>query len=215
MQKCKAENISAAEEKAAADRRRQYADELRATRAQNTNNPPEGRAREDMDTLLDKLRAGDAVGKKNRRNRSAGRQQSISGALRIAPQVTGGGSGEAAEIAKDMLAALKKDGSNATPPGTASNVSSSQVTKPRRSRLRGSLRVDKGEDTGSSVDLANPPTEAPIPEDAENEEPTIKTPTPPRRRSPSSSQGGFSTPGFQPSGDESTAERKELPQFPR
>lgn len=212
IQKCKAENVSAAEEKAAADKRRQYVDELRATRAQNASNMPEGHAREDMDTLLDKLRAGDSVGKKNRRNRGAAGRQSISIAPRIAPQVTGG-SGEAADIAKDMLAALKKDG--LTSPSATPNVPSSQVTKPRRSRLRGSLRGEKGEDAGSSVDLINPQTEASIPEDTEDEVSTVKLPTP-RLDSPFSARGGLPSPVLvvQSSGGESTIETKELPQLP-
>jgi len=142
-----------------------------------------------MDTLLDKLRAGDSVGKKNRRNRGGAGRQSISSTPRIMPQITGGSaSGEAADIAKDMLAALKHDGPSAT-----LNITASQATKPRRSRLRGSLRGDKGEDAGSSVDLTNHLTEASIPEDAEDEDLTI----------------------IIPSRNETIPETKELPQLPR
>jgi hypothetical protein len=162
-----------------------------------------------MDTLLDKLRAGDTVGKKNRRNRGGPGRQSISSTPGIVPQVTGGSaSGEAADIAKDMLAALKHDGPSAT-----LNVTSSQATKPRRSRLRGSLRGDKGEDTGSSVDLTNYLTEASIPEDAEDEEPTIIMPTS-QRDSLLNPWGSFPSQGISSRG-ETTPETKELPQLPR
>lgn len=171
-----------------------------------------------MDTLLDKLRAGDSVGgRKNRRNRNAATRQSISAAPRIVPQLTGNGTGDAADIAKDMLAALKNNGFNAATPGSVtlsipSLSTSAPATKPRRSRLRGSLKGDLADSGRSSVDVTLP-REA-IPEGNEDEDLTIKVSTP-RLDSPSSSRGDYPSSGLVSSDGDAMSDAKELPQLPR
>lgn len=215
VQKCKAENVSAAEEKAAAEKRRQYADELRATRAQNAENAEEHQTRDGLDELMGKLRAGDSVGgRKGRRTRNGPGRQSISSAPRIVPQLTGSSAGDAADRARDMLAALGLDGSQPAGSSTTLSVPSStpQVAKPRRSRLRGSL-VGDTDGSRSSIDATSPRTQAPIPEGNEDEDPTVKAPTP-RLDSPASSVGNFPSPGIATSESETPSDAKDLPRLP-
>lgn len=207
--------MNAAEEKAAAEKRKQYAEELRATRAQNAELVEEPREREGLDTLMDKLRAGDSVGgRKGRRTRNG--RQSISSAPRLTPQLTGTSVGDTADKAKDMLAALKQDGFN--PPGTNGAsllkvaLPESQATKPRRSRLRGSLRGD-ADGSISSLDATSPRTQAPIPEGNEDEDSTVQQVTKPRLDSPASSQGNF--PSIASSEAEAISPTKDLPRLPR
>lgn len=157
------ENQNAEEEKVQAEKRRQFQSDLRAARAQNADAAPEeGKTRQDMDTLLQNLRDGVTVGRKSRRNRADAGRQSIS-AVPLQQQLTG--EGEAADKAKDMLAALKKEGFGSASASTSS-ASVAGSSKPRRTRLRGSLRPDEegSSPRGSEHTASNHPT---ITEDAE------------------------------------------------
>lgn len=150
-----------------------------------------------MDTLLNKLRAGDSVGRKTRRNRLAGKgsKSDLPSANRLVPQLTGPGAGEAADIAKDMLAALKMDGFNTSAPPSPNPTASS--TTSRRARLRGSLRASASADNSASLpDIPHSPlpTEDPIAEEItdNNNQPIFASEDPelePGPGSPRSSDG--------------------------
>lgn len=133
-----------AEERLAAEKRRQAAEESRAHRQKVVD---EAGADENEDTavldnLLEKLRTGDTVGRKARRTRPATAARhpvplSLDPEVLLAGEETGN---ETVDIAKDMLARLQSDGFSTQVPRTFSVPSASQ----RRSRRR----IDKG-----SVDL--------------------------------------------------------------
>ncbi|KAF9519877.1 hypothetical protein BS47DRAFT_1370603 [Hydnum rufescens UP504] len=167
--KCKTENQTAAEERANLEKRRQQAEQARATRAQASEGVDDHKAQEDMDTLLSKLRAGDSVGRKTRRNRVAGNgsKSNVPSAARLVPQLTGPGVGEAADIAKDMLAALKMDGFNSSPALDAPTelaiteeppvIGSDEAQYPSGGLARdlGSPRSSEGEPDSPTVKLRN------------------------------------------------------------
>jgi cytokinesis protein len=151
------------------EKRRQQAEQARAARAQASEGADDHKAQEDMDTLLSKLRAGDSVGRKTRRNRVGGNgsKSNVPSATRLVPQLTGPGVGEAADIAKDMLAALKMDGfsANSVPPSPNPAISSPNPgpSSSRRSRLRrGSVRTTASIDGSPALDA---PTELAITEE--------------------------------------------------
>ena len=130
----------AQEERDAADKRRRAAEEARADRSarrQEAGDDGGGGDNAVLDNLLEKLRNGDSVGRKARRNRRP--NGSSAGARR--PTLSGNESDNAAfepglpepgdktvDLARDMLAALKSDGFEAFTPTTP--------TRPERRRRR-------------------------------------------------------------------------------
>jgi hypothetical protein len=200
LKKCKTENQTAAEEKAANEKRIQLQQDLRAARSQTTEPTEDPKARQDMDSLLENLRNGVTVGRKSRRNRNDGARKSVSslgGApadfAPLIPQSTG--EAAAADKAKDMLAALKKEGFGVPSPSPSTSSDSfanagagagpSKLSKPRRTRLRGTLLTAENDADTSSISAA-PVLSGPgsalvtstvtIPEDEEDEvdEPTVR-----------------------------------------
>lgn len=94
-----------------------------------------------LDTLLEKLRNGDTVTRRNRRNRSGNEQRAVPQSLNLdgeTPAAT-------ADVARDMLAALKSDGF-VTP-------ASPTVAVAQRRRRRRDMMSDSG-------DLASPNSES-------------------------------------------------------
>lgn len=136
--------MAIAEERLAAEKRRQAAEESRAHRQKVLDAAGVGESEDTavLDNLLEMLRSGETVGRKTRRTRP-------NTTVRPAPPLSldpeallaGVDTGDkTADIAKDMLARLQSDGFSTQIPRTSSATSASQ----RRSRRR----LDKG-----SVDL--------------------------------------------------------------
>lgn len=131
MQKCQMDNRTAQEERDAADKRRKAAEEAKANRStKNAGGAVEGGVDNAvLDTLLEKLRNGDSVGRKSRKNRrvngsaAAPRRKSVNEKDAIGaafePSLPEAGD-KTADLARDMLAALKSDGFEAFTPTTAS-----------------------------------------------------------------------------------------------
>ena len=156
-QKCKVENQSWAEERAQIERRRRAAEEARATReATVTKGSSTETAREDMDTLLAKLRAGDSVGRKTRNRSKLSAPAKSRTSVTTVPEVMEEGEdkkdSDAADIAKNMLAALKMEGftTSAAPAASSTSPNASQTYTPRRTRLRAGMRIS------GSVSLTSP-----------------------------------------------------------
>jgi len=127
--KCKVENQAFAEQKAAYERRKQLLEENRAQR-QRVQETDTTEKEDVLDALLEKLRRGDAIGRRSRRTRESGEQ----------------GAAEArddpANIARDMLAQLQSEGFIASGPPSPT---STRGTSRRRRRRR------RGEEEGSDV----------------------------------------------------------------
>lgn len=130
------------------ERRRLQNEELKASRSkasedQNTENNDTSL----LDDLMEKLRNGDSVGRKARRNRPA-----PPAPLALSEDVTNGG--DAVDLAKDMLAKLKSDGFEVAEPSPAIvPVSRSERMMSRRARLRASDALTypiSPQDTGQS-----------------------------------------------------------------
>lgn len=120
--KCKMENQTAAEEKAAVEKRKQAMAETRQLR----QNAKDASVREEdesvLDNLLEKLRNGDTVTRRARRARPKPEARPL-----VAPlEATG-------DVARDMLAALQADGFGTLPP-----------TVPSAPRRRTRRRTDLG-----------------------------------------------------------------------
>jgi len=133
--KCKADNQTAAEEQLAMQKRKQAMEESKMTRqkAQEASaNGTTGQEEEDtsvLDTLLEKLRNGDTVGRRaGRARRAAENRPAIPSCLNTdgtpAPDAN-----DAADIARDMLARLQSDGFQAFTP-------TSPTSGPRRRTRR-------------------------------------------------------------------------------
>ncbi|KAJ7684827.1 hypothetical protein DFH06DRAFT_20524 [Mycena polygramma] len=104
--KCKAENQSLAEERLAVEKRRQAADDARANRQKVLEETVPNEDDDVLDTLLEKLRNGDTVTRRNRRNRTGNENRpSVPQSLNIE-----GATPAAADVARDMLARLQSDG---------------------------------------------------------------------------------------------------------
>lgn len=153
--KCKSENQSVAEERAAREKRiqAQEAARLRKEQALEASSAQEVEDTAVLDTLLEKLRNGDHVGRRARRarrpaNNSANRpppaplELNLDGGLNFSSN----DGADAAAIAANMLASLKSDGFAPISP------SPSATSMPRRTRRR--LRTRSGND--SSEDIGSP-----------------------------------------------------------
>ncbi|KAF7359511.1 putative RhoA GTPase effector DIA/Diaphanous [Mycena sanguinolenta] len=158
--KCKADNQTLAEERAALEKRRQAADEVLAKRqqAQDASVPNEDDAV--LDTLLAKLREGETVGRRTRRNRGRSENrppvpQSLNG---------DGETAAAADVARDMLARLQSD-------GFVTPASPTVAVSQRRRRPRDML-LDSGDLPSPNSELVMSDSETP------NAEEEVDTPPP-------------------------------------
>jgi len=134
--KCKQENLTAAEEKRALERRKQAIEETKA----NRQNELEGAAPDEdhnaLERLLDTLRNGDTITRKARRRRPRPEKNSTAIANLTLDELTPGN--DTTVIARDMLARLQSDGFVPPPSPT---VSTHQ--RRRRRRIERALQSEK------------------------------------------------------------------------
>lgn len=116
------------------EKRKQAAEQAKANRDKAKANAPGDDAENTsaLDSLLEKLRNGDNVGRKARRTRaSAANRPSTPLDLSAASLLASSGRTDTVDIARDMLARLKSDGFEALVP-----TSPTASTAPRRTRRR-------------------------------------------------------------------------------
>lgn len=90
----------------ALEKRRQAADEIKASRQKALDDAVPNENDDVLDTLLEKLRNGDTVNRRTRRNRSGNdTRPSVPQSLNV-----DGETPAAADVARDMLARLQSDG---------------------------------------------------------------------------------------------------------
>jgi cytokinesis protein len=123
------DNQTFAEQKAAAERRKQQAEDARAARAKAANATAEDSTM--LDSLLEKLRSGESVKGRTGKTRRGERAKPGPSPLSL-PDAS---AGDTADIAKGMLAALKSDGFDASsvPLSPTFKV---EPTRSRRTRIR-------------------------------------------------------------------------------
>ena len=134
IQKCKADNISIAEERLAAERRRQAVEDARANKQKTVEGAGEPEDTSMLDNLLEKLRSGEGVGRKARRTRPTAPKPAAPLNLSADVLLGSAGGNDAADLARDMLARLQSDGFQAVP---ASPTTSTTVRRSTRRRLQG------------------------------------------------------------------------------
>jgi len=156
------ENRTAAEEKAALERRRQAAEEAKASRKKATEEAQAQEAEETaaLDNLLEKLRNGDNVGRRTRRARPSAistREPTLPPPPdKETPPVSTLG-GTTADIARGMLEQLKTNGFLSGTFAPLSPTKSSAPSAPRRRRLRtGNLAA-----VAAELEAAGSPPESP------------------------------------------------------
>lgn len=123
------DNQTFAEQKAAADRRKQQAEDVKAARAKAVNVAAEESTM--LDSLLEKLRSGESVKGRTGKTRRGERQKPGPSPLTLPDASVG----DTADIAKGMLAALKSDGFDLTSI-PLSPTSKAEPTRSRRARIR-------------------------------------------------------------------------------
>lgn len=122
------DNQTFAEQKAAAERRKQQAEDAKAARARAATVATEDSTM--LDSLLEKLRSGESVKGRTGKTRRTERQKPGPSPLILQDAV-----GDTAVIAKGMLAALQSDGFDlASMP--LSPTSRAEPTRSRRARIR-------------------------------------------------------------------------------
>ena len=123
------DNQTFAEQKAAAERRKQQAEDAKAARAKAANAVAEDSTM--LDSLLEKLRSGESVKGRTGKTRRAERQKPGPSPLSLPdPSV-----GDTADIAKGMLAALKSDGFDLTSMPLSPTLKA-EPARSRRARIR-------------------------------------------------------------------------------
>ena len=123
------DNQTFAEQKAAADRRKQQAEDAKAARAKAATVASEDSTM--LDSLLEKLRSGESVKGRTGKTRRTERQKPGPSPLVLQDAIVG----DTAVIAKGMLAALQSDGFDpASMP--LSPTSRAEPTRSRRARIR-------------------------------------------------------------------------------
>lgn len=134
--KCKMDNQTALEEKLAAEKRKQAMEENRAQRlkAQESSAVDE-ESNDVLDNLLQILRNGESIRKGKKQNRP---RPSVPLSLNLE---SGDQTGDAADVARDMLARLQSDGF-VTPPSPLPPPTSSQ-RRERRRRERPTLHPER------------------------------------------------------------------------
>lgn len=141
MQKCKTENQTAADEKAAVEKRKQAMAESRQLRQIAKDAGPREEDDAVLDNLLEKLRSGDTVTRRARRVRPKPDTRPIVPPLDTSTPL------DTAIVARDMLAQLQRNGFGTSIPPSP-NISSA----PRRRTRR---KTDFG-DFDSQSDLLSP-----------------------------------------------------------
>lgn len=153
--KCKADNQTAAEEKSAFEKRRAAMEENKANRQKALESASVVEGDDVLETLLDKLRNGDIVGRRTARRRPVA--ETRSSAL---PTLTVDATlrHDTIDIARDMLARLQSDGFVAAPPASPT------VAATQRRRRR---RTERG--LGSEREMPGSPLSTEIQEDSKSE----------------------------------------------
>jgi len=157
--KCKVDNQSAAEEQLAMQKRKQAMEESKITRQKTQEASTDvlpGQEEEDraaLDTLLEKLRNGDTIGRRaGRARRVVENRLPLSSSLNTdgthAPDIN-----DTADIARDMLARLQSDGFQTLTPA-------SPTTGPKRQTRRRRDGTGLSISGISELDLATPDTES-------------------------------------------------------
>lgn len=140
-QKCQSENRAAQQEREALERRRKAVEEAKASRPSRSAGGGATDTGDNavLDTLLEKLRNGDSVGRKSRRSRRTKDRQStqsgsnVNGKAEVSLDLGLPGVGDkTVDLARDMLAALKSDGFEAFTPAPSTTTNRNL----RRSRQR-------------------------------------------------------------------------------
>jgi cytokinesis protein len=121
------ENQTLAEQRASAEKRRRAAEELKAARQKAQEEASENEDTSVLDTLLEKLRSGENVGRRIRRVRPSAATPTL--AVDTTPSFD---KEDPAGLARDMLARLKSDGFSLASASPKSNPYSSS----RRNRRR-------------------------------------------------------------------------------
>ncbi|KAJ3474158.1 hypothetical protein NLI96_g12622 [Meripilus lineatus] len=140
--KCQGDNQAIADERMAMEKRKQAAEEAKASRQKAADEAASQKTAdsEALDSLLEKLRAGDGVGRKARRPRPSAANKAPSPLSLNTPSSLDSSSDDPANLARDMLARLKSDGFEALMPSTPTASSSSR----RRTRRKGETSGFKG-----------------------------------------------------------------------
>lgn len=127
------------------EKRKQAAEELKASRQKNANDVSAQTTAdsEALDSLLEKLRAGDGVGRKARRLRPGTNKQQTPLTLNTQGLLDAGNPDDPVNLARDMLARLKSDGFETLTPSSPT-ASSSAPRASRRSRRKGEPTAFKG-----------------------------------------------------------------------
>ena len=123
------DNQTFAEQKAAADRRKQQAEDAKAARAKAATVATEDSTM--LDSLLEKLRSGESVKGRTGKTRRTERQKPGPSPLILQDASVG----DTAVIAKGMLAALQSDGFDLSSM-PLSPTSKAEPTRSRRARIR-------------------------------------------------------------------------------
>jgi len=153
--KCKSDNQTAAEEQLAMQKRKQAMEESKITRQkaqEASSNGTPGQEDEDtsvLDTLLEKLRNGDTVGRRAGRARRAAENRPAVPSSLTADGTPAPDANDTADIARDMLARLQSDGFQAFTPSSPTTGSRRQT---RRRRNGNGLSISGI----SELDLASP-----------------------------------------------------------
>jgi cytokinesis protein len=145
-QKCKNENQTAAEERMAEQKRKRVAEETKVIRqkALDAATIQENEDTSVLDNLLEKLRNGDSVGRRPRRARPSTVENGASVPLTLTIDSSLSGSGDAADVARDMLARLQSDGFETFVP-TTPTLSTAQRRR-RREKTEDSRSPDVAKD---------------------------------------------------------------------
>lgn len=140
------------------ERRKQAQEEFKAQRerANADSSAQDAENTSALDSLLEKLRNGDGVGRKARRNRRPSVAAKQSSPLAISaeslPETARTGD-DAADLARDMLARLKNDGFETLSPSSPTRSSTASRSSTRRSRRK----LDTTEFSGIAEELTNSP----------------------------------------------------------
>ncbi len=136
VQKCRTDNQTALEEKLALEKRKQAIEETKAQRQKAMESSPiDEESNAVLDNLLQKLRNGEPI----RKNKKPGRQTKPRPSVPVTLNLENGDqTGDAADVARDMLASLQSDGFV-----TAPSPSRSSQRRERRRRERPSLHGER------------------------------------------------------------------------
>jgi cytokinesis protein len=130
LQKCKMDNQTLAEQKASAEKRRIAAEELKAARQKAQEEASENEDTSVLDSLLEKLRSGENVGRRTRRPYPSAATSTLT-----VDTTSSFDKEDPAGLARDMLARLQSDGFTAAAQTSRSNPFSSRRNRRRPAGL--------------------------------------------------------------------------------